>query len=55
MLRWALAFLLIALVAGALGFGGIEGTASDVSKILFLAFLIMAALSFFAGRRVPRA
>lgn len=53
MLRWALAFLFIALLAGGLGFGGIEGTAGDVAKILFLAFLIMAALSFFAGRRAP--
>jgi uncharacterized membrane protein YtjA (UPF0391 family) len=53
MLKWALVFLVIALIAGVLGFGGLAGNASDVAKILCMAFVIMLVLSLFTGRR-PR-
>ena len=39
MLYWALVFLVIALVAGALGFGGIAGASAGIAKILFFIFL----------------
>jgi uncharacterized membrane protein YtjA (UPF0391 family) len=53
MLRYALIFLVVALVAGALGFGGIAGAATGIAKILFLVFLILfvAALVFGSVRR----
>ena len=48
MLGWAIAFLLVALTAGALGFGILSGTAFAAAKIVFvlalLAFLISAVV-----------
>ncbi|HEX2256018.1 MAG TPA: DUF1328 domain-containing protein [Afifellaceae bacterium] len=44
MLRWAFIFLIIALVAGALGFGGIASGAATIAKILFAAFLVIALI-----------
>jgi len=41
MLKWALIFLVISLVAGALGFTGIARGAASISKILFGVFLIL--------------
>ena len=52
MLNWAVTFFIIALVAAVLGFGGIAGSAIGIAKILFLVFLILAAVSFILGRRV---
>ena len=45
MLYYATAFLIIALLAGALGFGGIAGSATVVAQVLFLVFLMLAGLS----------
>jgi uncharacterized membrane protein YtjA (UPF0391 family) len=54
MLGWALAFLLVALVAAVLGFGGIAGTAVGIAKIIFLIaivlFLVSAVAHFVRGR-----
>ncbi len=51
MLYWAAGFLIIAIIAAVLGFGGIAGTAIGLAKILFFVFLVLflisAALSFF--------
>jgi uncharacterized membrane protein YtjA (UPF0391 family) len=41
MLGWALTFLVTALIAAALGFGGIAGTFASVAKVLFIIFLIL--------------
>ncbi len=49
MLRLAILFLVIALVAGALNFVGLEGAALTGAKILFLVFIVLAILSFFGG------
>jgi len=49
MLRWALIFLIVAIVAAALGFGGIAGTAAGIASILFWIFLAMCVLLFFLG------
>jgi uncharacterized membrane protein YtjA (UPF0391 family) len=46
MLRWALIFLVVALVAAVFGFGGIAGTAAGIAKILFWVFLIGCAVVF---------
>jgi uncharacterized membrane protein YtjA (UPF0391 family) len=45
MLKWALIFLVIALVAALLGFGGIAGGATEIAKILFFVFLVIFAIS----------
>ena len=46
MLKWTLIFLALALVAAVLGFGGIAAGASSIAQILFVAFLVMAAITF---------
>ena len=45
MLRWAVVFLIVALIAGAFGFGGIAGVSVDMAKILFFIFLVLFAVS----------
>lgn len=53
MLKWALIFLLVSLVAGALGFTGVASGARVVSKVLFglflLLFLLLLLLAWGAG------
>jgi uncharacterized membrane protein YtjA (UPF0391 family) len=51
MLHWTLMFLIIALVAGILGFGGIAGTATGIAKILFFVFLVVWLMALLLGRR----
>lgn len=41
MLRWAFIFLIVALAAAILGFGGVAGAAAGVAKILFFVFLLL--------------
>lgn len=53
MLSWALTFLVIALIAGVLGFGVIAGTAASIAKILFFVFLVMFVIGLLMGRRGP--
>jgi uncharacterized membrane protein YtjA (UPF0391 family) len=50
MLSWALTFLIVALVAGVLGFGVVAGTAATIARICFVLFLILFAVSFLTGR-----
>jgi len=56
MFGWAIAFLIIALIAGALGFGVVAGTAFGAAKIVFVvalfAFLVSAVLGY-SSRHVP--
>jgi len=51
MLSWALTFLVIALIAGVLGFGVIAGTAASIAKVLFFVFLVLFVIGLFMGRR----
>jgi uncharacterized membrane protein YtjA (UPF0391 family) len=46
MLRLAVVFLVIALIAGFLGFANVASLSWDGAKILFVVFLILAVLSF---------
>lgn len=50
MLSWAVLFLIIALIAGVLGFGVVAGTAAWIAKILFVVFLILFLVSLLTGR-----
>jgi uncharacterized membrane protein YtjA (UPF0391 family) len=45
MLGWALTFLVIALIAAALGFGGVAGAAAGIAKIIFFIFLVLLVVS----------
>ncbi len=51
MLSWALVFLVIAILAGLMGFGVVAGTAAGIAKILFFLFLILFVVSLLMGRR----
>jgi uncharacterized membrane protein YtjA (UPF0391 family) len=55
MLRWALVFLVIALIAAFFGFGLVASLAYDIAKILFFVFIVLAVLAFLSGalRRPP--
>lgn len=46
MLAWTLAFLLIALIAGVLGFTGIMNISEEIARITFYIFLILFLFSF---------
>ena len=53
MINWAITFLVIALIAAALGFGGIAGTAVGLAKILFFVFIVLFIIAFVMGRKAP--
>lgn len=55
MLRYALTFLIVAIIAAALGFGGIAGAASDIARILFYIFLVLFLVALISGRKAPPA
>jgi uncharacterized membrane protein YtjA (UPF0391 family) len=44
MLEWAIIFLVIALVAGALGFTGVARGAATIAKVIFFIFLAIFVL-----------
>ncbi len=53
MLRFAILFLIIALIAGALGAFQTEGAAMHIAWVLFVVFLIMFLVSLVLGWRRP--
>jgi len=50
MLYWALIFLVVSLIAGALGFRGVASATATIAKVLFFIFLaiflVLLVLSF---------
>lgn len=54
MLYWALIFLLVALLAGFLGFGGVAFAAAGIAKILFYVFLAVFLISLVMGLSTRR-
>lgn len=56
MLKWALIFFIVALVAGGLGFSGVAGAAAGIAKVLaFIAiaiFVIFLALGVFGAKKI---
>jgi uncharacterized membrane protein YtjA (UPF0391 family) len=53
MLYYALMFLLVALIAAAVGFYALAGTAALIAKVLFVIFLVLFLVSLLRGRRPP--
>ena len=49
MLGWALAFLILALIAGYMGFFGLAGAAATIAKLLLVVFVILLIVSAFSG------
>lgn len=56
MLRWAMGFLVLALIAALFGFGGLAAASAGIAKTLFFLFLVIflvtLALGVAAGRKV---
>src|SRR3982074_815563 len=53
MLHWALMFLVVAIVAAILGFGGVAVAAAGIAKLIFVIFLVLFLVSLIShlGRR----
>lgn len=49
MLRWTITFVIIAIIAGILGFGEIAGASAGIAKICFFIFLVLFVISLFKG------
>jgi len=49
MLNWVVTFLIIALIAAVLGFGGIAGTAIGLAKLIFYIAVILFVVSLVFG------
>lgn len=49
MIKWAIIFAVIALVAGALGFSGVAGASMGIAKLLFWVAVIVAVVLFLLG------
>jgi uncharacterized membrane protein YtjA (UPF0391 family) len=49
MLQWILTFLVIALLAGLLGFTGIAADASGIAQVLFWIFVVLLLVSVILG------
>lgn len=47
MLQWALSFLVLALIAGFLGFGGVAIMSIEIARLLFIAFLVLFVVACF--------
>ena len=49
MLRWSAVFLVIAIIAAALGYGGIATDAAEIAKVLFFIFLGIFVVTLILG------
>jgi uncharacterized membrane protein YtjA (UPF0391 family) len=49
MLGWALTFLVVALIAAVLGFGGIAGVSIEIAKIIFFVAILLFVHSLVFG------
>lgn len=54
MLRWAFIFLILGLVAAALGFTNVAGASIDIAKVLFFVFIAIFAVMAILGLTVAR-
>lgn len=56
LLKWALIFFVVAVIAGGLGFTGVSAAAGGIAKILFwiflVIFLVLLVLGLLAGKAI---
>jgi uncharacterized membrane protein YtjA (UPF0391 family) len=54
MLSWVVTFLIVALIAGILGFGGVAGASIEIAEVIFfiavILFLVSAVVGLARGR-----
>jgi uncharacterized membrane protein YtjA (UPF0391 family) len=51
MLNYAIAFVLIAIIAAVLDFSGIAGQAADIVQFMFVVVVVLAVIAFLPGWR----
>ncbi|MBI1914697.1 MAG: DUF1328 domain-containing protein [Planctomycetes bacterium] len=49
MLRLALLFLVVSLIAALLGFGGIAFASAEIAKVIFFIFLVLFVVALLGG------
>jgi uncharacterized membrane protein YtjA (UPF0391 family) len=49
LLHYAIIFLVVALIAAAVGFGGAAGVAMEGARLLFWVFIVLFVISLVAG------
>lgn len=61
MIKYAVIFAVISLIAGALGFGGVAAGSASIAKVLFglflilaVIFVVLAALGVGAVKKIPK-
>jgi uncharacterized membrane protein YtjA (UPF0391 family) len=54
LLRWALLFFLISIVAGVLGFTGISAATADIARFLFYVFVVIFLVLLILGLTIFR-
>lgn len=54
LLRWALIFLVISIVAALFGFGGIAAASAGIAKLLFYIFIALFVLTLVLGLLLGR-
>jgi len=56
-LRWSLAFFIVAIVAAVFGFGGIASGAAELARVCFFFFIVIFAVSLVwslvTGKKAP--
>ena len=54
LLKWAVVFLVISLIAALFGFGNIAEGAADIARVLFFVFLAICIVLFVLGAMAYR-
>lgn len=55
MLRWAVIFFVVAIIAALFGFTGIAAAATEIARILFFVFILLFIIALLTGwMRRPR-
>jgi uncharacterized membrane protein YtjA (UPF0391 family) len=49
LLHYAIVFLVVALIAAAIGFGGVAGFAMEAARLLFWVFIVLFVVSLVVG------
>jgi uncharacterized membrane protein YtjA (UPF0391 family) len=49
LLHYAIIFLVVALIAAAVGFGGVAGVAMEGARLLFWVFIVLFVISLVVG------
>ena len=55
LLRWALLFLVVAIIAAVFGFSNIAGGAAEIARVLFFIFVVVFVILLIAGAATYRA